>query len=620
MGLTQALDTAASGIRVTQAGLQIVAGNVANAQTPGYVRKTLNQSSTAAGGEVIGVNVTGVNRELDQFVQRQLRIETSGGAYADLKTQFYQRLQDIYGDPTSSSSIETLFGNFTNALQALTTNPTDYSARAGVLSSAQVLTQQLNGLTNDIQGLRTDADLGIADAVRTANQALQAIAQLNGQLSTPQANDSATAQLLDQRDNYIDQLSQLMDIRVADVGNNQVQIFTSAGVQLVGLKAAQLSFNSQGPLSAQALWNADPTKSGAATINLIAPDGTSVDLLANGALRSGKLAALVEMRDTILPQAQSQIDEFAAAMSQALSDQTTNGTAVTAGAQSGFDVDVGGLLAGNTIRITYTDTATSTQHTVTVVRVDDPAALPLQDTATTDPNDKVIGVDWSGGLSSVVSQLNAAFNGRLQFSNPSGSTLRILDDGFAGTTDVNAVTATSTVSGLTNGAAQLPFFTDGTVPFSGAISSTGPQSIGFAGRISVNPALLADPSKLVTYQATTASGDQTRPNFLYDQLTSATLDFSPQTGIGTASAPFAGTLSSFLRQAMSQQSDAANAAKSLSDGQDVVVNALQQRLNDTSGVNMDQEMSNLLVLQTAYGANARVLSAIKDMMNTLLSI
>ena len=65
---------------------------------------------------------------------------------------------------------------------------------------------------------------------------------------------------------------------------------------------------------------------------------------------------------------------------------------------------------------------------------------------------------------------------------------------------------------------------------------------------------------------------------------------------------------------------AAANATSLSQGQDMVVNALQQRVNDSSGVNVDQEMANLITLQTAYGANARVMSAIKDMLDTLIKM
>jgi flagellar hook-associated protein 1 FlgK len=71
---------------------------------------------------------------------------------------------------------------------------------------------------------------------------------------------------------------------------------------------------------------------------------------------------------------------------------------------------------------------------------------------------------------------------------------------------------------------------------------------------------------------------------------------------------------------MSQQGNAAQAAQSLSAGQDIVVSALQQKFDATSGVNVDQEMANLISLQTAYAANARVLSTIKDAMDTLLRI
>ena len=69
---------------------------------------------------------------------------------------------------------------------------------------------------------------------------------------------------------------------------------------------------------------------------------------------------------------------------------------------------------------------------------------------------------------------------------------------------------------------------------------------------------------------------------------------------------------------VSQQSQAANAASNLQQGQDTVLTALQQRFNDESGVNIDTEMSNLIALQNAYGANARVMSTIQQMMSALL--
>jgi flagellar hook-associated protein 1 len=283
-------------------------------------------------------------------------------------------------------------------------------------------------------------------------------------------------------------------------------------------------------------------------------------------------------------------------------------------------VDIGGLSAGNTITVNYTDTLTNTPHTITLVRVDDPTALPLSGAAATAAGANAVGIDFSGGMSSVISQINNALAGTgMVASNPSGTTLRVLNDGAGNIVDVNSLSTTTTATSLTGGVA-LPLFTDGTSPYTGAITGLGAESLGFAGRITVNPALVANPSSLVAYQAGTAAGDSTRPDFIYQQLTSASLTFSPNTGIGTAAAPFSSSITTFLQQVISQQGEAAASATSLQQGQDVVLSSLQQRFNDTSSVNVDQEMANLLTLQNSYAANAHVLSAVKTMLDTLMQM
>jgi flagellar hook-associated protein 1 FlgK len=618
MGLTQALNTAVGGLRITQAGLSLVAGNVSNAETPGYIRKTLNLVTGAAGNAGVGVRTAGINRELDQFLQRQLRMESSGGAYADLKAQFYQRLQQVYGTPGSASSLETIYSSFTTALQALSTSPDDYSARANVLGAAQVLAQQLNGLTAAIQGLRSDAESGLADAVRSANDAMQAIAQINRQLATAQSNDIASATLLDQRDQYLNQLSLLMDIRVSKDDFNQVTVFTASGIQLVGTEAARLNFDAHGMITANAQWSGDPAQRNVGTITLVLPTGGGMDLVASKSIRSGEIAALLELRDQVLVQAQAQLDDLAAGIAGALSDRTTAGTPAVSGARAGFDLDIASLIEGNTIEIGYTDTTTNTQRIIRVVRVDDPTALPLPPSG--EPNVEVVGIDFSAGVGAVASQLNARFNGKPLFANPSGTILQVLDDGAPGLLNIDSVSATSTLTALSGGTAQLPFFLDAGKPYSGVISGMGRQITGLAGRIAVNAALLADPSKLVSYQPGTPSGDATRPNFLYAQLTGAAFTFSPASGIGTAASPYRGTLPSFVRQILSQQGEAAAAAIQLAEGQSMVVQALQQRFNDEAGVNIDEEMTSLLTLQNAYAANARILTTVKEMFDVLMQM
>jgi flagellar hook-associated protein 1 FlgK len=253
---------------------------------------------------------------------------------------------------------------------------------------------------------------------------------------------------------------------------------------------------------------------------------------------------------------------------------------------------------------------------VTIVRVDDPGALPLP--SPSDPNQQVVGVNFTGGMGSVVSQLNAALGTQLQFSNPSSNLLQVLNAVPAVT--VGSLSATATTTSLTSGSPQLPLFLDGTTPITGAITGAGSQDTGLAARIAVNPAIVANPSSLIVYQVgpPTPAGDPTRPNFIFNQLNNAQLTFPAQGGSGGQSPPFTGTLTDYLSQVMSQQAQAANAATNLQQGQDIVVNALQQRLSTTSGVSIDQEMSDLITLQNTYGANARVMTTIQQLMTTLM--
>jgi flagellar hook-associated protein 1 len=616
MGLSQALSSALAGVNTTQQGLSVIAGNVANANTPGYVDESVNQVETAAAGQGgTSVDVTGINRNLNTLLQSQLWTETSGGSYADTTSQFYQQLQNVYGTPGTSTSFDGIYDSFTSSLQALAASPSSTSDQTAVVSAAQAVAQNLNSMTSSIQQLRSQAEEGISDDVQTANSMLQQIAQINQQLMGATVSDSSTAALEDQRDQDVSQLTQLMNVNVVQNSNNQISLFTGTGQQMVsGSQASQLSFNNAGSLSATALWSANPSQDGAGTITLTSQSGTTTDLVATNAIQSGEIGAYLQMRDTVLPQAQNQLDEMANQMSQALSNQTTAGTAVTSGSQSGYSVDIGGLSAGNSLQLTYTN-AQNVQKTVTIVALGAGGTLPSQSAGN---NRQTVGVDLSAGIGSVVAQLNAALGSNLQFSNPSGTVLQVLN--ASGGNTVTSLSATSTATSLTSGSAQLPLFTDGGTPITGAITASGSQTTGLAGRIEVNPALVSSPGSLVAYASNTASGDATRPDFILNQMTQATLNFSPSTGLGSAASPYSGTLTQYMSQVVSQQSQAATAATNLQQGQDTVVSALQQRFNDQSGVNIDTEMSNLITLQNAYGANARVMSTIDQMMQTLLQI
>lgn len=617
MSLSSALSIAMSGLRANQAALAIVSSNVANAQTPGYVARTSTQVEVPGGDAGTSVLVTGINRQLDEFIQTQLRNETSGGGYADQYANVLNQLQSVYGNPGDPGTLEYAFSKLTTALQALSSSPGSASAQVSTLQAAQSLAQSLNATTSAIQTLRSNSEQSIATSVSTANVALSQIATINAKLQSLGPNDPAGATLADQRDSAITQLSQLLDIRVVTDNTNQATIYTNSGVPLVnGSQASQLTFSSKGALNANSQWNADPTKSGAGSLGVALPNGGSIDLIATKGISSGKIAADLKLRDQTLVQAQTQIDQFAATLASSLSDKTTVGAAATSGAQSGFDVDLAGVLPGNSINLTYTDTATNTQKQVTIVRVDDPVALPLSN-AGAPANTQTIGVNFSGGAASVAAQLNAALGpAGLAFSNTAGSTLRVLNTAAA-TATVNAASTATTSTVLSGNGVQLPVFTDGANAYTGVISASGPQLTGLAGRISVNAALLADPTKLSTYSATTTSGDSARSEYLYAQLTNATSTYSPKTGLGSTASPFKSTLTGYLQQFLTLQSNAATSATQLQQGQDVVVSTLQSKFNATAGVSIDNELSNLIALQNTYAANAHVMSVVQTMMTTL---
>ncbi|MCA1429891.1 MULTISPECIES: flagellar hook-associated protein FlgK [unclassified Bradyrhizobium] len=623
MGLSSALASAMSGLRANQAALSIVSSNVANAQTPGYVVQTPNQIEVTTGEFGATAMTTGVSRLLDTYVQNQLRTETGGGGYADQMANILKQLQNVYGTPGNSGTLESALNKFTTALQALSTSSGASSAQTVALGAAQALATQLNVTTKGIQSLRSNVEQNLSNSAQAANAAMKQIADINTRLQGLSANDPSAATLMDQRDQAINTLSKYVDVRVTTDNSNQANIYTTTGIQLVGAGlASEFSFASAGALSATSLYNIDPAKSGVGAFNIKLPNGSQVDVVANNVVSSGQIAADLKLRDDILVQAQNQIDQLAATMASALSDKTTTGSTVT-GPPAGFDLELAGALPGNTVNITYTDTATNTQRQITLVNVTDPAALPLQNA--TNANPMRIGVDFAGGMGAIASALNTALSGtHLSFSaapSPAtATTLRVTDDN-TGLAKVGSASTTKTISSLTSGNPQLPLFTDGgQALYTGAITASGSQMTGLAARIAVNTQLVTDPTRMSVYNTSpvTPAGDTTRSDYLYSQLTSAVFSYSPQSGLGSASQPFTGSVSNFLQQFLSVQANAATQATQLQQGQSVVVSTLQAKFDSTSKVNLDSEMSNLIQLQNAYAANAHVMSVVQTMMNTLI--
>ncbi|MFO1185577.1 MAG: flagellar hook-associated protein FlgK [Bauldia sp.] len=618
MGLTNALSSALSGLRFTQSSLQLTATNIANAGTAGYTRKSLMATANYVGGQTVGVDAGVVQRQLDAAIQTQFRVQSGVGQYSSMTAQALAELDRAFGSPGGPTSLDTLFGAFGNALSALATTPESTSARRDVLGAAGALAGQLNSLTTQVQAMRSQAEVGLRDATAQANAALDTLVRVDSAMAA--YGGSPPADLLDQRDQAIDVLAQLLDINVTEVGGGRVTIATRNGTPLFDGRVALLEFDAQIGVTPEDQWSADPTVRSVGTLVAVSPSGMRTDLFADGSVRTGVIGALRDLRDTMLPEAQRQLDAIADQIARAASTVNISSVAASSGPANGFDIDATGLLSGNTITLDYRDLIASQDHRITFMRVDDPSVLPLDDNLTGDPTDQVIGIDFSGGMASVVAQMQAALGPGFTVSNPSGNTIRILDDGAAGTTDVNALSGARTATALAAGDLAVPLFVDAVgKPYTGAPDGNG-QSVGFAGRINVNALLSADPSGLVLYDAGVGTGDAARPQALVDRLLNTAFTFAGGSGIGTATGPFVGSIGEFVGAVLDQRGEVAATATARDEAQQATVSSLNTRLSESAAVNIDEEMAHLVELQNAYAANARVMTVVKDLFDLLMRI
>lgn len=622
MGLSSALKIATSGLSVAQSSLEVVARNIANADTPGYTAKTLIQESFVSGSNGIGVQGLALSRTVDAFIQSQLRIETAAFGDVVVRNDFLSRIDQMFGEPGGPNGLDTNLNQFIQSLQELTASTDGFTSRQAVISDAQVLAQHLRQLSGEVQTMRQLAEDSLAGAVDEVNKALAVLAIINQTLRTQTSGTSPPADLLDERDKFIDQIAQNLDIRISENTNGTVSIFTRSGNALLEGLPVQLKFDSRGDIGPLSLYSDIPAERGVGTITLEASNSFSIDLIRNGILDSGRIGGLIKMRDETLVEVQTQLDELAHALAISLSSKTVSSVAAPAGPPDGFDIDTAGLLAGNSITVNYTQNGTPA--TLTIIRVEDPAQLPLSNDVSPNPNDTVIGVSFSGGTNAAATALNTALGNlgiALTASNPAGATLRIVDDGGAGTSDVDALSASVTSTSVQDDGNQLPLFLDGgfaSLPYTGSLDFGG-QKTGFAGRISVNDLIVQNNELLVRFVSSPATpiGDATRPLELLDRLTNVPFAFSPGAGIGSTQNPFNGTISGYANRIISLQSGRANQAEREFSAQDVVVSALREKFSEDTKVDINNELTQLIELQNSFAANARIIQVVEELFNIL---
>lgn len=612
MGLFSSINTAFQGLDITQKQMGIVSQNVAGANSAGYVKRRLLTADLAGPGG--GVVSNGVQRLLDTYVQKQLWQETGGAGYANIQGSYAEQLNKLYGVPGSATGLTGQFNTFKQKLAVLQASPASIAVRSDVISSAKLLANKIGLISDGIKDIRQAAEDGLSDAVSIGNTALADLAKINTKFGAQQP-DSA---LLDQRDRAIRSLAEVMDIKVTEHGNGRVSIATGSGFSLLeNEQVAKLSFDAKSNIGPGDVYSSDPAKRGVGTVTLTDPSGQVIDMIAANGIRGGEIAGLIEIRDKILIEAQAQIDDFAANLSSTFSDRAV-ANATVAGGQ---EIDLNGLQPGNKINLTYVDTGGVTRK-VTIIRVDDTTKLPLDNSVTPETDDAVLGVSFAGGVTGAIAALQAGLNGIGPGLTPSAvgaapaTTLRLAPTAPA---TISALSASITNTALTGPGPELPIFVDNGANFAPFTNSLDvkTQRIGFASRIVINPALETDPARLVVYQTPpNPDADPTRPTALVDNLNNKTFLPSITSAIGNGQSPL--SINATLTQIVQTQALQTSEKTSLKEGQDIVLSAIETKFSSVSGVSTDQELATLTQLQSAYAANARVLSAARDMLSSLL--
>ena len=245
MSLSAALDGAITGLSVASAQISVVSRNIANQSNANASRKIAN---------VVTVNglptITTVSRASDDALLKNL-LSANGdqaeqSAISDSLTQLEATLGASTNDTTSPTA---LMGQLTSALQSYEAAPQNIVGAQAAVTAAGNLAKGLNSASATVQGVREQADAGIASSVSTINSLLSQFQQINDSIvNSPQAADITDLQ--DQRDTLLQKLSSEIGITTVTRGNNDMAIFTDSGVTLFDKTPRSVTFSSTANFSA----------------------------------------------------------------------------------------------------------------------------------------------------------------------------------------------------------------------------------------------------------------------------------------------------------------------------------------------------------------------------------
>lgn len=292
MSLSSALSNSASGLNAAARGMQTVSDNVANALTPGYVRRSPDVASRAGGGVAIGADL----RQDAQRLSAERRQADASIGSAQAKATALDRVATAYGIPGTEDTLSAMLAKLGGALDAAALTPENRQTLIDVTDAASRLSGRINDIAATMMEERQRADTAVAEAVDRLNTGLAEVEGLNQSIVIARAQGSPTASLQDQRDGVIDRLSDIVPLRRLERETGEIALFSTRGAALLDGDRAILAF--------------DQTRGVGFAQNLTT--AVSIDGRPDAArlLSGGALGANLDLRDVFLPQMTQDLNGF----------------------------------------------------------------------------------------------------------------------------------------------------------------------------------------------------------------------------------------------------------------------------------------------------------------------
>lgn len=230
-GLFSTFNIGKSGLNVSQSTINTTSHNISNSNTVGFSRQRakivtttpLSTGITGTGQMGTGAKVAAIERVRDTFIDYQVRTSGSKLGNVNIKNDILAQVEDIFNEP-SETGISSMIGKFFDSWQEVAKQPNSSNTRTVLAQNTLALTNALNSTYTKLEDLESNCQKQIKQNVLDVNTLLDKIDKINQEIKAVTAAGETPNDLMDTRDNYLDQLSSIMGIATENKAYNAINV------------------------------------------------------------------------------------------------------------------------------------------------------------------------------------------------------------------------------------------------------------------------------------------------------------------------------------------------------------------------------------------------------------